>query len=277
MKIVAGIVLYNPDITRVMENINAIITQVDDLILVDNGSNNISEIEKSVSHLELEIIKNTENKGIAKALNQIFDRAIAKEAQWCLTLDQDSVCPKDMIQTYKKYINDPEVGILCPQIKDRNLSTTLQEVFSEDRLLVKGCITSGSFVKIEAFQEVHGFDERMFIDYVDCDFTVRIQECKKHFKIYKIQSLTLLHQVGDIQEVNLFGRKEITTNHSAIRRFYYMRNRIYCAKKYPNYVGRKDTFTCSIKTILLIILFEKNKGKKLFAIMNGIIQGFIFR
>ena len=45
MKYIAGIVLYNPDLGRLKENIESICKQVDKVILIDNGSDNIREIE----------------------------------------------------------------------------------------------------------------------------------------------------------------------------------------------------------------------------------------
>ena len=40
-KTMAGIVLFNPDLERLNENISAVITQVDNVLLVDNNSNNL--------------------------------------------------------------------------------------------------------------------------------------------------------------------------------------------------------------------------------------------
>ena len=44
MDISAGIVLFNPDIERLKENIDAVIVQCTHVYLVDNGSKNISEV-----------------------------------------------------------------------------------------------------------------------------------------------------------------------------------------------------------------------------------------
>ena len=48
-KIAAGIVLYNSEIERLQENINAVKTQVDQIIFFDNHSKNIKNIEKLIS------------------------------------------------------------------------------------------------------------------------------------------------------------------------------------------------------------------------------------
>lgn len=44
MDISAGIVLFNPDIKRLKENIDAVIVQCTHVYLVDNGSGNIDEV-----------------------------------------------------------------------------------------------------------------------------------------------------------------------------------------------------------------------------------------
>lgn len=55
IKISAGIVLYNPDINRLKQNIKAVIPQVDVLVLYDNGSKNITKIEKMISSLNINL------------------------------------------------------------------------------------------------------------------------------------------------------------------------------------------------------------------------------
>lgn len=66
MKYIAGIVLYNPDLGRLKENIESICKQVDKVILIDNGSDNIREIEDLIKeYLNCILLKNGENMGIA--------------------------------------------------------------------------------------------------------------------------------------------------------------------------------------------------------------------
>ena len=104
METLAGITLYEPDVHRLLENIDAVLPQVDKLICVDNGSKNIAEIKDRIhwKYPEVEIIENGENLGIARALNQMFEYAEAHVYDWVLTLDQDSVCPENLMEEYKK-------------------------------------------------------------------------------------------------------------------------------------------------------------------------------
>ena len=94
----AGIVTYNPDIERLNENILAIYKQVRVVFVVDNGSNNIDQIEKICSvKKNTYLIKNNKNLGIASALNRIMCQAKNAGASWCLLLDQDSIPPRGSI------------------------------------------------------------------------------------------------------------------------------------------------------------------------------------
>ena len=70
----AGIVSYNPDIKRFKENIDSILSQVDKLIIIENGSKDSEEIIKIIKSYDenrIKLVVNSKNMGIAKALNQI--------------------------------------------------------------------------------------------------------------------------------------------------------------------------------------------------------------
>ena len=60
MMIIAGIVLYNPDICRLKENISAIRPQVDKIVLIENGSSDLAYLDSFT--YDLELIVNNENK-----------------------------------------------------------------------------------------------------------------------------------------------------------------------------------------------------------------------
>lgn len=190
-----------------------------------------------------------------------------------LTLDQDSVCPLEMINQYRQYLSLDKVGILCPTIMDRNVQTHC--VNSQEVRETRRCITSGSLLNLKAFQITKGFSEKLFIDYVDYEYEIRMME--NGYRIYRVENLILLHQLGNSHEVEWRGKKYITTNHSAVRRYYVARNRVYCAKKYKRYVGRKDTILFFMHTFFLILGFENNKIEKIMALLRGCIAGIFLR
>ena len=98
--LVAGIVTYNPDINRLAENLESIASQVDRIIVVDNGSTEWDSIAATVEHYSALSVRNATNLGIASALNQMATKALELGSKWLLTLDQDSVCSEGLVADY---------------------------------------------------------------------------------------------------------------------------------------------------------------------------------
>lgn len=74
--IVAGIVLYNPNIKRLLKNIESVYPQVEKIIVFDNGSDNYGKVVKYLQKFSNIIkISSSVNKGIAHALNEIAIKA----------------------------------------------------------------------------------------------------------------------------------------------------------------------------------------------------------
>ena len=46
MRILTGIVTFNPEIDRLKENLNSIVPQDTDILIFDNGSKNIAEVSE---------------------------------------------------------------------------------------------------------------------------------------------------------------------------------------------------------------------------------------
>lgn len=270
MKMLAGIVTYNPDIERLRKNLDSVRKQnVDELVIVDNGSDNIDEISQVSDGLAL--IRNGKNKGIAKALNQIFQYAEKTACDLVIALDQDSVCPGDYLDKFSPYFS-LGFGILCPVIIDINAGVDARRTidFSKEVQEIKGCITSGSITKVSAWKKVHGFDESMFIDSVDYDFCDRI--IRAGYKVLRANKIELQHEIGHQTKHKLFGVDVYVKNHSAFRKYYIGRNIAYIARKRQQPMIRP--VLQEIKQLLLIVLFEDEKKAKSRALLNGAKEGF---
>ena len=271
--ICAGIVTYNPDIGQLVKNINAIINQVDEVIVVDNNSENINQITEVEKNIKIRLIKNISNYGIAKALNQIFEIAKSKNYRWVLTLDQDSICDKNMISTFRKYQSYPKIGIICPRIKYFDSDVKSSSENENEYEYVKACMTSASLTSLEAWETIGGFDEWMFIDYVDNDFCMRIG--LYGYKILKANSTTLNHRLGDSVKKRLLIFNINLYNHSPFRNYYYVRNVIYFIKKHHKNL-------CVTKYLVILvcweakkIIFEKNKLRTIKSLFKGFKDGIL--
>lgn len=271
--IAAGIVLYNPDLNRLKENIDAIYDQVKLLVLVDNNSNNINLIERKYSvNKKIIFIKNRSNFGIAKALNQLMTFCESKAYEWVLTLDQDSVCPFNMIDEYRRYIEIPKVGILSPIVNDRNMTKVFIEEDNENSYeLIDNFITSAALTNVSIWKKIGGFDEGMFIDLVDSEYAKRLK--LNDFKIIKVNTVVLLHELGDLTRHKFFFREIYIMNHSAFRKYYMARNVLYCAKKYKESGSVIKAYKTIFNTILATLIYEQNKWEKIRRIIRGMVDG----
>lgn len=273
MKIVAGIVLYNPELKRLSENLKACMPQVDSVVLIDNDSKNVLEIQEILkSKDKIALLKNKKNQGIAYALNQILDYAKEQDADFFLTLDQDSVMDREyvpkMIDKVSANCQLNRIGIICPQTADVNLpKEELKhgiELINDPKLVV----TSGCLTNTEAATEIGGYNNNLFIDYVDVDFNERL--LLAGYRIVRNNETILHHELGRSEYRRILGLKILVDNHNVVRRYYITRNRLWFSKRYFGTKGYLKERVKVFLTIVKILLFEDDKSKKVQAIHKGI-------
>ena len=219
--ICAGIVLYNPDLARLKENVDSISNQVDDVFCIDNMSSNISDVEELLrQYHNIHLLRNNKNYGIASALNQLLKIGNENNYNWIITLDQDSVAPYNLVSEYEKYINLPSLGIICPRNSRalRKSTKTISPCVSSISCATD-LITSGSCLNISKSINIFGFDEQFFIDFVDTDFQQRM--LLSDAKIIRLNNVVLKHSVGKISSVKFLTFNFICTNHSAFEKIFY--------------------------------------------------------
>ena len=269
MKILIGIVTYNPDLERFAENISMICNQGKFLIVFDNGSENSKEISDIVIHHKGKFIDNKKNRGIAYGLKYIMDYAATAKFDWVLTLDQDSVAAENLLEEYKKHIDYPDVGAMTCIIKDRNIVSMKS---SSDKVEeINSCITSGCFMNVGAYGKTPGYDEKLFIDFVDFDICFSLIE--EGYKVIKIPYEGLLHEVGHGKNVVFLKKNYIVYNQQYWRRYYIVRNDIYVSKKHRELQPLLRTVLRQTRNILLVCIFENQKLKKFFLGVKGLLAG----
>ena len=265
----AVIVVYNPNIKLLQKNIDCIKNQVDKLIICDNSDNDqIKKIVKKKFSDLYNYIDNNGNKGIAYAINRAVEYCNQKRIKWLLTLDQDSICPPNMIEIYKKYLIINKIGIICCATNYNNVTV---DVGKEEFEYVKQCITSASLINIEICEKLGGYDESMFIDLVDFEYCYRL--VNNDYKILKVNNVILKHNLGDLKLKKILFKSVHVGNHKSIRKYYIARNTIYLHKK-----DKKNMpfIRCIYKLMTLYIktiFYEKNRLEKLKKINIGIIDG----
>lgn len=263
MPTIAGVVvLYNPE-SSIFRNIDTYINQINKLYVIDNSDESNNEFAKRISKYEkVEYIYNGANLGIATALNIGAKKAVGEGYDYLLTMDQDSEAAPSMVsELLDCFSGDSKIAVVAPLLQH----TTGRHFIPKSE---KSCEqvftvwTSGNLIDLGIFKLTDGFLEDLFIDYVDHEYCLRLN--KMGFKIYICNKTFLKHNLGKIEEINLIIRKVYPTNHSAIRLYYRARNRFYVKHIYKNTFpdffkqDNKDFW----RSILKIILFEKNRFKK---------------
>lgn len=277
-KIYAGIVTYNPDINKLKRNIESVLVQVESVVVVDNSSQNVNDIIELCNSFNINIICNDSNKGIASALNQIMQFAYEENAHWCITLDQDSVCPNELVSCAKNVMGEDNIGQIIPQIKDANtgdVPSLDSKVDSQLYQKVKKSITSASITNVAIWHHIGGFDDALFIDYVDFDYSIRLRI--SGYCIVRMNNVFLTHELGESVYRRLFFKKVRVANHTAFRKYYICRNIVIYIKRYHKYINVLVEILRIFKTILFVVIYEKDKQKKLSSCFKGIKDGLTFK
>lgn len=256
----AGITLYNSVAEQLQKTIDSLKGQVEHFFIVDNtpGRNLTEQFAKQP---DITYIPNEENRGIAAALNQIMQAASNAGYAWVLTMDQDSVFPKNGVGVLTQKLAElsPNTAAICPVFLNRSNNDIVGT-----EAYVKECITSGAFTSVEAWHKVGGYNEWYFIDLVDFEFCARLRATG--YKIYQTESVQLSHQLGSPKETHFLGLTFSSFNYPAFRYYYQTRNYLVFEQTYQTPTTNPSP-TLLIKRILLV---DDNKPEKLHAVLRGI-------
>lgn len=293
MKIIAGFVLFNPNKVRFEECLRKALLLFDEIILFDNvGNQQIYEnIDDRVSY-----ITEGDNKGLAHALISIMKMAKNRGADWVVTLDQDTVLPENLVSEFMKYSNLPKAAIIAPQVIDKRRPYQKIEQCSDAIQEIDFAITSASFTNVEIYDKIGGFDEWLFVDFIDNDYCKRA--LIEDFKIYRLNNVVIDQEFGKIElkspiKVKFFLWLSKVTNNkniakltykksvSPLRVYFVHRNLLYLNKKYRNYggIGYENFFCHSFLGFLFYfslpsLVRGKQKCKIFKAICKGLYDGF---
>jgi rhamnosyltransferase len=267
---VAGVtVLYNPD-AAVIENIQSYACQIDRLFVIDNSDCINTEIVHDIISMDnVCYINNNGNQGIARALNVGAMMAIEKNYDFLLTMDQDSKATPRMVDTLLTCFNQQDafnIGIVSPfHLTAVDNVPPKEESWQE----VLTAWTSGNILNLAAYKKVGPFKDELFIDFVDHEYCLRLQS--NGFRVFRANGAILYHDIGTNQQENRFLHLVlITSNHSALRRYYITRNRFWVTRCY-----RQFTEFCWIDRrrfcaeIINILFFENAKIQKYLMTLRG--------
>ncbi len=273
----AIVVAYFPD-EEFDARIGELLPQVARTVIVDNTPDECLATrlrERLQNSAQVHLIDNRVNTGISVALNQGLEHALKAGYKWILTLDQDTRCYPDMVETLLRVSGackwNPAV-IGGNYLDPRNKGTFVPTIGAESYLEQRTVITSGCLVEADAAKAIGGFREDYFIDQVDHEFCLRMRAHGQRVVISRKPVMN--HSVGTSGGASLpfLG---VLPNHPPLRKYYIARNTVVTVADY----WRQEPVWCLRRLARLLLglglmaIFEKDGFGKVRAFACGVEDG----
>ena len=285
----AIVVTFFPD-EQLASRLATIVAESAHVIVVDNGS--LGEMLLSLAALgdRVELLRQGANLGLATALNIGVRRAIALGFSWVVTFDQDSQPVPGMVAAlWTTHCQQPAAAVIGPRIEDYDAAHSryrwvrphpkcrwfFQRIECIDRDLfdVTLLVTSGSLMEVAVWTQLAGFDESLFIDYVDTDYCLKVLRSGRSLAV--TAEAKLQHRVGARQPGRLLGRDLRPMHHAAFRHYYIARNRVGMWRRHARAVPHWALFDLAFACFngFRVLAFESEKWAKVKAIVLGTMDG----
>ena len=284
MSVCAVVVTHDPD-AGLRERLNRVHGQCGAMIIVDNcsGGKNARRVRELAAMPGVELILNPENRGVARALNQGIEPAIARGYHHALMLDQDTVVEGGMVEHLLGVcVSHPDsehlaaigAGYRDPAGRPGAAADPVPAQSSGVRAApwdeVGSVITSGCLLPLAAHRQIGPFREEFFIDHVDTDYCLRARA--KGFRVVRTRRALMRHSIGTPTRHRILGWQKWTTNHAPDRRYYMARNDTVLLHEYGGYAAGMwalKGLARSARQCKRIALYEDAKALKMLAVMHG--------
>lgn len=273
----------------------AIVAEFDHVIVIDNGSPADARAQFANAHSgRVEVFTQSTNVGLAAALNIGLKRALALGFRWSVIFDQDSKpMPGFASALWATHERNPRAAVIGSRIveADREKSSyrwvrrnprwpgVFQRVACDggDLSEVTMVISSGSLIELETWSRLGGFDEGLFIDYVDTDYCLKV--IRSGGRVAVSAGAALQHHLGQRSTGRLLGRDLRPMHHAAFRHYYMARNRVHLWRRHALAVPHWALFDFCFAGLnwFRVLAFETNKWRKWKAILIGTWAGLLGR
>lgn len=250
-----------------------LLDQVERVVLVDDGSASLDL--QDVSGDKVIQIRLEQNLGIATALNVGVERARSLGATHVLTLDQDSDLDPDHVLDLlgalrrEEHSGAPVAAAVPAYVGGVHILMT------EDGQPFDP-IQSGQLIPVEIFESIGGFDESLFIDAVDSEFTARAR--RAGFRFVSEEGVSMRHELGEAVPFTIFGRHFVLAGkprhvlyHQPWRTYYMVRNSLFLKREYFSddkfWVRRRNRHM--LEMVFACVLFGPSRRSHVLAISRA--------
>ncbi|MFI5166674.1 MAG: glycosyltransferase [Thermoanaerobaculales bacterium] len=283
--ICAVVITCNPD-TGWLERLDAIAKEVSRFVVVDDHSDpaGIEMISRAVARHDGHLIQNATKRGHAGVLNQgaawVFDQGF----RWALVFDDDTLprpgIASELLEIYQRASADFKIGIVGSNYYD-DKQDKLRYRFADGRsngwAVRTTVIASGSLIERDAFSTIGPFRDEFFVASIDHDFCLRARA--KGLQVVISTRPLMSHSIGATTVHRLAGVSVTTTNHTAKRRYYMVRNHVTLLREHflhePKWVAQGCY--ALLGDVVRVMLFETDKAAKTRSMAVGAWHGFLGR
>lgn len=276
----AGVVLaYQPE-DSIVVNIERLRKQVGRVYVVNNspGDEGSADILSRLAQVAGVVILDQEkNIGVAAGFNAGMRRALADGFEFVWIFDQDSTVADGMLPQLKRAFSEwpTPVAMAGPSLRAEETGFLYDADRGEGIGELQTLISSGALFSRTALARIGLHDERLFIDYVDHDISLRAREAG--FAVVKVFDTVLDHRFGASTPARFLGRRVYLSNYSPLRQYYMTRNRVIMMRRYG--IGRWfwEDAAYAAKAWVKVLLCERDRGPKIGAAIRGAVDGIRFR
>lgn len=271
--VVAVVTTFHPT-SAILPNLERIAAQIGRIIVVDDSGATHSHSDIHLAAIDkITLIRNEANIGIAASLNRGLAHAARLGCQWVLTLDDDTLISNSYVSDVLAFAESgraPALGLVACSRGENGLETRHNGTGFQ---LKRTLITSGCLFDIQLFQDLGGFDERLFIDLVDFDFCTRLRKAGRQLVL--LDKIGMQHKVGHSKSIRILGRTTVIYNHAPFRLYYQIRNTLFFAKKHFAF----DPVLCGyllldiVRLPIKALFFEQQKASRLRYLAQGLFDG----
>ena len=271
----AGVVLaYHPD-DSILQNVRALLAQVERVYIVDNAPADDDAVISEVATIAgVTVLPQVQNVGVAAGFNAGMRAALDDAFDFVWIFDQDSTVVPGMLSDLISAHRDggPSVGIVGPALRSHATGVVYRRESGAGAREVETLISSGSLFSRAVIEHIGLHDENLFIDYVDHDISLRARRRGLHN--IKVYSTLLEHRFGDSDPVRLFGRRVYLAHYSPLRQYYMARNRIVLLRRFGAGRWFWEDLGFTTKSWIKVLLLESSRRAKIRSAWRGLRDGF---
>ncbi|MDB5875006.1 MAG: dTDP-rhamnosyl transferase RfbF [Ramlibacter sp.] len=280
----ACVVCFHPDPSSLCALLRAIAPQVRRVILIDNSPGE-PQLPPEQLHGALHVPM-PRNAGTAGGLNEAWRQALAAGATHLVSFDQDSRPTPNLVHCLLAALERPStkgrpLAAVGPVWTDERSGRTMRvlapvrflrrhvEVPDAGLIEVNHVITSGCLVSAAAYRAVGEFDEDLFLDYVDIEWSLRARA--GGYALAVAANCRMSHAIGE-RMLQIAGRQVAV--HSPLRSYLQLRNHLllWRVDSIPRLWLLSDSIQVAAKLLVLLLLAPARTGR-MRCIFRGLVDG----